>query len=602
MFNRKCRKTLNRDRLTEMRRIKVGGTASAVGGLLVVHSCLLLYLGAATSPTFDEPGHLAAGLYTWRSGNCDLYTVNPPLVKVIAAAPLLIAGAEEDWSQMRSLPMRPEFDVGEDFVAANGARILWLTTLARWACLPFSVLGGLVCYLWSSRLFGKPSGMIALTLWCFSPTILGNGALITADMASAAVGVLAGYLYWRWLEEPSWEGAFVNGAALGLCWLVKLTWVILPGTWLLVWLARHINRNDRKQPARTALSQWCVSCVIGVCVLNVGYGFEGTFCPLGEYTFESSFLNGLPHRPIDPRRGNRFRGTALGSLPVPLPSSFVHGFDSQKQDFEESRMLYFAGERNEEGWWYFYLLAFLLKEPPGLLVLVGMAVLCFLQGTERSRRFLRLGAVWIPLAILLLLVSVNSHLNYYRYAIPALPFAFVWISQVGRWFADRRRIPQVIVAVSLLSYVASGALSVPHSLSYVNWFGGGMDEGHRWFADANFDWGQDLPALKHWQDTHPEVERLSVGYFGTINPREMGIEYDDLSRELCNPAHRAADYRIPPGWYAISATHVHGIGRHVLLPQGEGVRTVFDAGLSIFEGQTPVDRAGPSILIYHIEE
>jgi hypothetical protein len=34
---------------------------------------------------------------------------------------------------------------------------------------------------------------------------------------------------------------------------------------------------------------------------------------------------------------------------------------------------------------------------------------------------------------------------------------------------------------------------------------------------------------------------------------------------------------------------------------GPGFRSVTGAGLAIFEGIEPVDRAGPSILIYHVK-
>lgn len=568
-------------------------------GILGVHCALMAYTAAWTSPTFDEPSHLAAGLYVWRTGQCDLYAVNPPLVKVVAAIPVLVTGFNENWLRVRRPPARTEMNVGIDFVAANQSRILWMTTLARWACIPFCVLGGAVCYIWSNRLFGSPCGWIALLLWCFSPTILGNGAVISADVASASVGVLACYLFWRWLDEPTWERAMVNGLGLGICWLVKLTWVILPFIWILVWLAYRISDDKPRQTLGRGLLQIGVSTFVAILLLNVGYAFEGSLTQLGDYQFTSGVLGGVPSHQGDRLRGNRFRDTLVGSIPVPVPSSFVYGLDAQKQDFEESRMLYFAGHRSHSGWWYFYPLSVLLKEPLGTLLLGLIALLSFFRTPRWWATAMRQCAVWIPPLVVLLLVSSNSRLNYYRYLTPTLPFAFVWISQIGQRLPDSAAFRGFLYS-SLSISVMAGLASVPHSLSFVNVLGGGTTAGHYWFADCNFDWGQDLPALREWIRRHPEVEQLHVAYFGMVHPLSAGIEFRDLPPELINRALRITEYRIPAGWYAISVSHLRGIEGHVHNSNG-GINTVQDAGLTVFESETPIDRAGPSILIFHIQ-
>ena len=69
-----------------------------VGGLLACHALLLARGAAIHSPTVDEIGHLPAGLSHWTFGRFDLYRVNPPLVRSIAAVPVFLARpAEFDW-------------------------------------------------------------------------------------------------------------------------------------------------------------------------------------------------------------------------------------------------------------------------------------------------------------------------------------------------------------------------------------------------------------------------------------------------------------------------------------------------------------------------
>jgi hypothetical protein len=134
--------------------------------LLLVHTGLLGWSAVQHSPNANEPSHLAAGIHDWQSGRFVLFRGNPPLVRMVAAVPVLAVGAETDWSHYsESSRSRPEFQVGRDFIAANGERSLWLSTLARLACIPFSLIGAVVCFLWARALYGLAAGFVSLTLW-----------------------------------------------------------------------------------------------------------------------------------------------------------------------------------------------------------------------------------------------------------------------------------------------------------------------------------------------------------------------------------------------------------------------------------------------------
>lgn len=573
---------------------------AVLAGVLIVYAVVLMFAAARMAPTYDEPAHLAAGLYTWRSGWCSLYNVNPPLTKLMAAVPVLLAGAREDWSRIRPPPARPELMVGNDFVTANGPSIFWLVTLGRWGCLPFPVLGAYLCYRWGRELFGSASGWVALLLWCGCPTILGHGALLTADVPAAAVGLLAGYSFWRWLERPSLEGAVWNGVVLGLCWLVKLTWVILPGIWLCVWSLHRWGCSARTLSWQRGAGHLGISVLVGLMVLHVGYGFEGSLTPLGAYRFHSSLLTGQPVRSPVPIEGNRFMDSWVGRVPLPLPSPFVQGLDAQRQDFEEPHDLYFAGRRSEEGWWYFYLAAFLLKEPVGFLALLAAAGVYRVYRHRRWEEWARLAGVWLPPMLIIGFVSAHPRLNYYRYILPALPFLFLWTGGLAEVVEQRRRRPvSVLVILGVVWHIVSGFSSVPYSISYVNALGGGMRNGDAWFIDSNFDWGQDLFALRRWQQAHPEARPLMVCYFGPCPPELAAVDCVDPPVELLDGSLRPPTYQIPPGWYALSASVVHATERTVPGSRGR-FQAVRSGGLNVFEAESPLARAGGSILIYHV--
>src|SRR5262249_52082766 len=105
---------------------------------------------------------------------------------------------------------------------------------------------------------------------------------------------------------------------------------------------------------------------LGLLVVNAGYGFQGTGRQLGSFVFRSSALTGLTetNRPErlrrqdeDPLARNRFRGTWLEKVPVPLPEEYVAGLDEQKSHADYQLMAYLGGHWQRGGWWYYYLYA-----------------------------------------------------------------------------------------------------------------------------------------------------------------------------------------------------------------------------------------------------
>lgn len=183
--------------------------SAAVATLLAAHAALLGYSDVRHSPTDNELGHLVAGLAIWRLGRLDLYYVNPPLTRLIAAAPVAISEAHAYWDRLVFLPgYRPEWNIGMDFVAANRDSWPHYFTLARWALIPVCVFGGYVCYRWADELYGGTAGLFALALWCFSPNVLAWGATIQPDAVASALGIGAAYSFWRWYQAPSMGRAF----------------------------------------------------------------------------------------------------------------------------------------------------------------------------------------------------------------------------------------------------------------------------------------------------------------------------------------------------------------------------------------------------------
>jgi hypothetical protein len=466
--------------------------------LLTVHTALLAYSAYVHSPTLNEPGHLVAGLSYWKFGRFDIYNVNPPLVRMVAALPVMAAGYNEDWSGFFTGPgARPEFKMGEDFVAANGERSFFLFMIARWACIPFSWLGAIVCYLWARDLYGRPAGVMACGIWCFEPNILAHASLITPDAHATALGLAACYTFWRWLKNPTWTQAALTGIVLGLTELAKTTLILFYPLWPLMWIVYRVFQQRRSVGISLREMRWAESAVplretnphaeregytgrmtgrdwlreagmlglrmaIGLYVLNLGYGFEGSLTQLKDFHFVSDlFTSFVPpptsniQHPTSGRSDSTLHAPSspLLSLPVPFPKNYLLGIDNQQQDFEDyGRPSYLRGFWRDHGWWYYYLYACAIKVPIGLWLLGFLALLTRMtnvySGSRQSHVDLHLltannqqltaslcdeFVLLFPAIVIFAVVSAETGFNeHMRYVLPALPFFFILISQSAR--------------------------------------------------------------------------------------------------------------------------------------------------------------------------
>jgi hypothetical protein len=568
----------------------------------LIHAGLLAWGASRHSPAIDEVAHLAAGLCHWQEGKFAPYAVNPPLVRMVAALPVLAYGPVTEWNHYPpDSRIRAEYTVGNQLLVAYGERGFWFFTLARWTCIPFSLLGAYVCWRWAGELFGPSAGLLALILWCFDPMILGNAQMITPDTGAAALGVTAHYAFRRWLKRPDGRAVFLAGLLLGLAELTKTTWIVLFVLWPLLWIAwRWPERRtlDLKQWLRQG-GQLSLMLLLALLVINIGYGFEGSFKQLSSYSFESQTLTGLPDgTTARAERGNRFAGSFLGAIPVPVPQAYLLGVDCQKAEFEMGYPSYLRGEWRQGGWWYYYLYGLAVKAPLGTWVLVILAFALTVGSRGYAASWRDEMVLLTPVVAVLTLVSSQTGFNHHlRYVLPIFPFAFILISRVGRVLVLKAKASALIAGVALAWSTVSSLAVYPHSLSYFNELAGGPEGGGDHLIDSNLDWGQDLFFLREWLKAHPEAESLGLAYFGGFDPRVAGIEYalppSAPVPGAATPESDAASRGPRPGWYAISVTLLHGHSPRVSHGGSQ-------PNYSYFQRFKPIARAGYSINIYHV--
>ncbi len=593
------------------------GYRTAVIVLISLHALLVAGCAMRYGVAWTEGGLLPTGIYDWKYGTFDVFRVSPPLVRMWAVLPALALDPEIPFRGASHDPRdRQERELSRTvFRGMPDEAHLWLK-LGRLFCLPFVIAGAWFTARWAEQVYGKAAAVGAAFLWCFSPSLIGSGGLISGDAQAASMGIVTLYLFRSWLLRPSFSSAYLLGLVAGLTMLTKSSWLILlallPALWLLIrgiewfkakWaLGSRNSASARIDPlahkgwrARAGMEagSLALAMVLSLVVVNLIYGFGGTFRRLDSYDFISRSLAGTEDWQPRDWSGNRFRGTWLGALPVPLPKQLMIGVDLQKWDFDRERWSYFRGEWRTQGWWYYYLYGLAIKVPLGAWLLFFVAMIGMIVRSSRRASWQDELLLFIPPLLVLTGASLETGLNrHLRYVLPALPFLIVIASRAFLVFAEPRLKLRGVVTFASAWFVASSLWIYPHSLSYFNELIGGPRHGERHLNASNLDWGQDLPYLRRWQQANPHARPLWVNnWVAYIRPEHVGVEHEGLVPSLPEEdasrhqaLRRRPEPRFQPGWYAID--------RETLLSRS--------GDYEYLRSLEPVDWAGYAFHIYRI--
>jgi hypothetical protein len=382
------------------------------------------------------------------------------------------------------------------------------------------LLGAYICYCWGRDLFGDISGMTALILWCFSPMILAFGYTIMPDVACASLGLTACYFYWKWIHNSEWNKVMLTGILLGIAEITKFTLLIFYPTWLLIWfIGIMLNRKTCSLSLIFIQSKQLVSMfAVSLFVINMGYGFEGSFVQLKDYEFISRSLCGKTKWNVETGftvTGNRFRDSIVGVLPVPLPANYIMGIDVQKKDFEIGQPSYFWGEWRNDGWYLYYILGLLIKEPLGFWFLLMMVLFATMFSKVFRSDSISEMILIFPVIFILILVSSQTKLNHHlRYAIPVLPFLFLEISRIAIAFRKNNLMLNGAITCLLVWSIFSSLYFYPHSQGHFNGLIGSPRNCYKYLLGSNIDWGQDKLYLVQWYKNHPKA-RPFTNYYDT---------------------------------------------------------------------------------------
>jgi hypothetical protein len=554
--------------------------------LLLVIGLQLFFSVRRESQTWDEANHIFTGYRTWTDGDFGLNPEHPPLVKLVATAPLL-------WLRPQTPPLEERFfkeDAflrGKEFLYQNDAEQILART--RTAAATLTLLTALIVFFAAREMFGSGAAFVALTLLAFDPNLLAHGALVTTDVGLACFMFLSVYMFYRFVKSPSAVRLVITGAAVGLALAVKHTGVLVLPILLLLAIceiivyrfgAHHENVGRR---ALKLLGSVVLITLIGWIVLWSFYRFRYDARPNGLQLHPplAEYVKGLkPYEAWPVQTMARLRL---------LPESYLYGLVDVRLTANYYTS-YLLGKVYAHGVWFYFPVAFLIKSTIGVLALCLLTLA--VVATRRLNRVREILFLLVP-PIFYLIVALTVGMNIgVRHILIVYAFLYVLIGGAAWVLIQTSWIWASAVAVCLLLHAVSSVMTFPNYIPYSNEFWGGPSQTHKYLTDSNSDWGQQLKSVKQYLDNRGVRDCWFV-YFaeGAADPAYYGIPCKPLPTITTLWLNVPVDVpNTVTGPVLISASNLSSVefGPGSLDPYGQfkslTPTTVIDHGVFVFDG------------------
>lgn len=551
--------------------------------LIMVQALQTAFVIHRESLTFDEGDHMYAGYMMLHAGDYGLNPEHPPLVKMLAALPLL---GEKLWLPQ---PRNQYFKAvayldGRDWLAHNDGDSQRLVFRMRLAAGLLAIGISLMVFFAASEWFGTVAGLVALALVSFDPNIVGHSALVTTDIGVSLFFLTSIYAFYRYVKQPSLLRLALAGLASGLLLATKHSGILLAPMLILLigWEVATAAKGTRGRLALRLSGAFGAIVVMGVVVLWAFYGFRYAARPAGlaMSTSLAEYVAPLSHF-------NASAVMAIAHLRL-LPESYLIGLVDVKRMAEFYPTFIFGKNYSHGVWWYFPSVI-LIKTTLGLLALVAAAFFAIFTGRLRKGR--ELAFILIPAAFYLF-VAIQAGIDIgARHILPVDTFLFILAAGGVATLAAGSRRWAYFGAGLVLAHIVSALTVFPNYIAYANEAWGGPKNVHKLLSDANADWAQQLYQVKAWQDRHPG-EECWFAYFARpeIDPAVYGIR--------CH-AMPTAD----TGWLGGSEVIPQVINGNVLISAGDWSGCEWPSGrmnpYDIFQPLKPVEMIDYGVMVYH---
>lgn len=495
------------------------------------------------SQTTDEGVHLTAGLSYWQAAAWRLNPEHPPLMKLLASAPVLllpharVSTTDAAWRTGNEWLIAANFLYNSVAASHYGPRVLML--YGRLPMIGLFLVLLFILYRWAQEHWGHWPALATLALAAFDPNLLGHGHLVTNDIGVAMLFVAVCWRLEHLLRRPTWRELFVVAGLFGLAELMKFSALIL---WLIVPGVAAIRLMF---PAGDWSWRWWRRLIISLVVVSffltwTMYGFnlsrpDADPAVAQLWTVRQTMIDArtvsqqprLIQLAIAAANPNHLTGRWLADIEHwTIPAYWYwRGIFSDLTHNAYGHSAYLLGQVSTQGWWYYFPVTVVVKMPPLLL-----AIMIFWGGWQVSRwRHRRratsaaernvFGAGWTMFVppVIFLWWSLTSHINIgLRHIFPM--YVFVPLTGGSLIFALKRfrsrLVKWLVLAIALISISVSWH-AWPNTIGYFNLMAGGTRGGYRYLLDSNLDWNQDIWRLQTFLHQH-HFDHAHLVLFGSI--------------------------------------------------------------------------------------
>ncbi|MFM7318041.1 MAG: ArnT family glycosyltransferase [bacterium] len=378
--------------------------------------------------------------------------------------------------------------------------LVWLRFSALW-CWLVAIGATQGWALWQS---GRKAAWLCGFLFALGPNFMAHASLITMEMPLTAFWTLALLSFQAYTKNRRFSFLVASGIFAGMAFSMKFTGFLLP--FLMAAFVFFDCLLKKQKLLGSLLESLTIVVLCGSLLIATNLVMTG---------FDTIRLSEQSGR--HPWLENRFPPGLAAFLSQVLETNFPVdwvGFITQMRHQSSGGPSYLLGKISSQGWWYYYPVTIAVKVP---LVILLLMVIRVLKTFYRASAGLEL----IPFVCLVFLVlaCAGSKRNYgFRYLLPLAPMMMVWFSSL---FDGKRRAVWGLLAVVALAIETSA--TYPYPLVFFNRMAGGTNGGRLILADSNLDWGQGLISLREIQKDMPELNDLTLYYFGDADPTAYGI-------------------------------------------------------------------------------
>jgi len=507
------------------------------------------------SQTIDEGVHLAAGYSYLMKRDFRMNTEHPPLAKELAALPLFIINNQlkqpfnqPSWNEYN------QWEFAQDFIYENNISADKIIFLGRLPTMLLSLVLGLFIFRWSREIFGTLAGLFSLILYCFSPNIIAHSRYITTDLALSLFFFLTLYYFYKYLKSPTLKNFIKFSILFALAQVTKFSALLLiPIILILLIYFFYFDKNKLYVNAikKNFLIKLFIVIIITSLTIFIAYGFEFKK-PINDINVQQQYAkleqtitnNEISEKGklvqqiikiTDPEtKSGQFIKNIAETVYIPA-FSYLNGLVKLYFHNYHGHTAYLLNSYSDSGWWYYFPLAFLVKTPTSLQILMLMAfILAIFKYIKRPfkniiKKIPNPAYILIIPPLIYFIFSMSGKLNIgLRHILVVYPFIYIilgWliIIKLKKW----KRLFYFFLSLLLLFFITSSLLIYPHYLAYFNVISGGPNNGHKYLVDSNIDWGQDVKKLKGYMDQNM-IEYVCFSYFGQAKLDYYDIDYQYL--------------------------------------------------------------------------